>query len=989
MKRRIGLSVLTATLVVLMASPVGATPNPSPPTTTERAATSMPAATSQRAMWDAAVQAATTVDAPAAGAAALAPAAATLSVVPDTGLVRGQSVAVTATGLPAGSVAVLQCGDDSTAAFDCDLSSLTFLTPDANGAISTNKTVRRSIPSIGGYRDCAAEAGTCEIVIASSSAQLLVRQPLEFDPNAPLPDSKITVDPATGLLGGQTVTVAGTGFAPSQPVYVRMCATGDPFCNGPNPFVTTDANGAFSVELTLALRVRDADGAITNCLVVDCLVRATSSNDPDFSADAPIAFDPDQPPPPTPTIVVTPATGLLHDQEVTVIGTGYDPSMSIDVQECGTDASSYCGEYLGSTQADDRGAFTTKVRVSRLATDYVGTGRDIVDCAAATCSIAASGYNGEDDFPLEARADVQFDASVPPPDRPTITVSPDRDLPYRAQVAIHGAGFAPNSSVYAQFCIRTATSGTCGLTYASGIADGSGAVDLVLNVRRRTTVGIPSDTVLDCVDPDASCAVRVQGERGYEQAEAPVTFDPDAPVPPPPSVVVTPDDDLGWRTVVSVVGSGFTPGSIQVQQCGQVIVDNSQFTTCTGYSQVEVDADGNLSTPFTVRRMLDAEFPAPVDCATASASCTLDVGDGPDESARVPLTFDPDSQPPPPPVLAYWPPGNLLDGRKVTLVGVGFTPNATVGLAQCRAGATAIADSCDLGRAFTAIVDASGNFAMDWTPFGAGGNAQGSIDCTSAPQACVLAAANADELSEFTTIPLTFDAPELMVHSTTVTEGTGDMPTMAEVMAELSEPIGSDVTVAWHTTPGTANESDFTMRHGRVVIPAGETTAMIHAEVTADAIDEPTERFAVEVDNATGTMIADGSATVKIRDDDPAPRVSIDDGGGPESDGSVSAAVHLSASSGRTVVVEYVTHHGTARGGSDYLRTRGELVFSPGETTKPVAIRLVDDHTRERTERFSVALYDADNASIGRSVGVMTIRDDDKPRADWRDQKRR
>jgi hypothetical protein len=323
------------------------------------------------------------------------------------------------------------------------------------------------------------------------------------------------------------------------------------------------------------------------------------------------------------------------------------------------------------------------------------------------------------------------------------------------------------------------------------------------------------------------------------------------------------------------------------------------------------------------------------------------------------------------------------------LVGAGFTPNATVGLAQCRANATAIADSCDLSRAFTATVDGSGNFAMDWTPFGAGGNAQGSFDCTSAPQACMLAAANADELSEFTMIPLTFDTPELMVHSTTVTEGTGDMPTMAEVMAELSEPIGSDVTVAWHTTPGTANESDFTMRHGRVVIPAGETTAMIHPEVTADAIDEPTERFTVEVDTAIGTTIADGRATVKIRDDDRAPRVSIDNGGGHESSGSAYAAVHLSAPSGRTVVVRYVTHRGTARSGSDYLRAKGALVFAPGETTKYVGIRLVDDHTRERTETFTVALYDADNTSIGRSVGVMTIRDDDKTRAPRRHQTHR
>jgi hypothetical protein len=983
MIRRIGLSVLVATLVAVTASPGGAAPSPAPSAPAERAATASPAPNSPRAIWDAAVHDATGVEPPAVRAAAfaaVAAAAVTLSVTPDTGLVRGQSVAVSASGLPAGSVAVLQCGDDSTAAFDCNLSDLTFLTPDATGALSASKTVRRTIPSVGGYRDCAAEAGTCEIAIASTSGQLLARHPLAFDPNAPQPDSKITVDPATGLVAGQTVNVTGSGFVPGQPVSVRTCATGSSFCNDSGSFITSDANGAFSARLTLSLRVHGADNAVTNCLDVACVVRATTSNDPDFDAQAPITFDPSQPRPPTPTILVAPATGLLHDQEVTVTGSGFDPSMYVDIQQCGDDHTSYCGDYIGNTQADEHGAFTRKVRVSRLATEYLAAGPSIVDCAETTCSVVATGYGEEDQLSLEARAGIQFDASVAPPAPPKVTVSPDHDLPYRAQVAIHGAGFAPNTSVYAQFCVRTPTEGTCGFEGVTQTADGSGAVDLALNVRRRTTAGDPGDTVLDCVDPGTTCSVQVQGERGFERVEVPITFDPDAPVPPPPALVVTPDHDLGWRAVVTVAGSGFTPGSIQVRQCGQVIFDATQFTSCTGYRQVEVGAGGSFSTPFAVRRVLDDQFPAPVDCATAASACTLEAGNAPDEQVRVPLTFDPSSQPPPPPVLAYWPPGHLLDGRTVMLVGAGFTPNATVGLAQCRAGATAIADSCDLGRAFTATADASGRFAMEWKPFGAGGNSQGPFDCTGAPQACVLAAANADELSEFATIPLTFDAPELMLQSTEVTEGTGDMPTMAEVMAELSEPIGTDVTVAWHTTPGTAGEHDFTMRHGRVVIPAGETMAMIHAEVTADAIDERAERFAIDVDSAAGTMLAEGHATVTISDDDRRPRVSIDDGQGNEADGHLQAAVHLSAPSGRTVTVQYATHRGSARRGSDYRRTRGRLEFAPGETTKDVSVPLVDDRAPERTERFTVELFDPEHASTGRSVGTMTIRDDDRKR---------
>lgn len=932
-----------------------------------------------RATWDAAVAAVgdaptRRTGAPAAAAAVVAP---SVSVVPDTDLVRGQSVTVTASGLPAGSVAVLQCGDDSAFAYDCDLTGLTFLPVDANGAISTTKTVRRTIPSVGGYRDCAASAGTCELVVATSAAQLVARHPLAFDPNAPLPDSKITVEPDTGLLAGQTVTITGTGFAASAPVYVQECATVELSCSGVSEGTTTDATGAFSLPLTVTLRVRDANGDSTSCLVVDCVLRARSSNDPEFHADAPLQFDPTQPPPAIPHIDVTPSTGLHHDQQVTVTGSGFDPSMYVDIAQCGADATLYCGDYIGAADADEHGAFTTTVPVSRLATDYSDRGPDVVDCAEVPCGIRATGYVESEDFSLSARTPIAFDGSEPPPALPTVTVTPDHDLPYRSLVKVHGTGFAPGQYVYAQFCIGAPDAGTC-TDYADGRSNADGTVDLDLNVRRRTFVGF-TGSVLDCVDAGTACTVALQGSRGYERAEAPVTFDPNAPIPPPPSLTVTPDHDLGWRTTVDVAGANLTPGPTSIQQCGAVVFDGSTFSACTDSVPVVVAADGTFTSKYTVRRRIDNGFPAPVDCAVPTAGCSLRVGyGGPDDSASVPLSFDPNSQPPPPPALSYWPGGHLLDGRTTLLVGWGFTPGATIGLTECRAGATSIADSCDLGKAFTATADSAGFLATAWKPFGAGGNALGAFDCTTGPGACVLAAANASELEEFTTLPLTFDAPELMLESTTVDEGTDDMmPTGAHVMVGLSEPIGSPVTVAWHTTPGTAGEDDFTMRHGRVVIPAGGTEAMIHVEVAADAVDERTERFSVDVDTAPGAMIAAGSATVKIRDDDAGPAVSVADGGGREAGGGAWAAVHLSGPSGRTVVVKYVTHHQSARSGSDYVRIKGELVFAPGETTRYVGVPLVDDHRLEGTESFTVELYDADHAAIDRAVGTLTITDDD------------
>ena len=85
----------------------------------------------------------------------------------------------------------------------------------------------------------------------------------------------------------------------------------------------------------------------------------------------------------------------------------------------------------------------------------------------------------------------------------------------------------------------------------------------------------------------------------------------------------------------------------------------------------------------------------------------------------------------------------------------------------------------------------------------------------------------------------------------------------------------------------------------------------------------------------------------------------------------------LSAPSGKTVIVHYVTHHGTARPGSDYVRKDGRLVFAPGETRHVVRAVLVNDRVHEPTETFVVEIDEVEQASVARAVATVTITDDD------------
>jgi len=241
----------------------------------------------------------------------------------------------------------------------------------------------------------------------------------------------------------------------------------------------------------------------------------------------------------------------------------------------------------------------------------------------------------------------------------------------------------------------------------------------------------------------------------------------------------------------------------------------------------------------------------------------------------------------------------------------------------------------------------------------------------------VLAAANAPNRSDFASAALTFAPPELTVQGVGVTEGTGDM-TMAPVHVMLSKPDRNPITVHWIAQAGTASPgTDYASMRGTLTIPAGETEAMIDTEVVADAMDEPTETFQIKVVDALGTRITDRVGTVTIHDDDAAPTVRVRDTRRREDHGEAHAEVLLSAASGRTVIVHYVTHHVSARAGSDYVRKDSRLIFQPGETRHLVRVVLVNDHVHEPTETFHVEIDRVEQATIRRGIATVTITDDD------------
>ena len=212
-------------------------------------------------------------------------------------------------------------------------------------------------------------------------------------------------------------------------------------------------------------------------------------------------------------------------------------------------------------------------------------------------------------------------------------------------------------------------------------------------------------------------------------------------------------------------------------------------------------------------------------------------------------------------------------------------------------------------------------------------------------------------------------------------------------------PTASDlpITVHWDAVAApvvTGHEAatpstDFTYPASRTVtIAAGVTTASIVIPLTADAIDELPEDFAVELSSPTNATLGTTSKVVgQINDINTPPTVTITPTAVTEGDsGKVSRTftATLSGVSGRPVNVTWAT----AIDGSgltfaapvkDYIDKTGTLTFPIGTTTQTFSVEIVGDKIDEGTgETFRVNLTNVDSsASLGAGFTALTITDDD------------
>jgi hypothetical protein len=202
---------------------------------------------------------------------------------------------------------------------------------------------------------------------------------------------------------------------------------------------------------------------------------------------------------------------------------------------------------------------------------------------------------------------------------------------------------------------------------------------------------------------------------------------------------------------------------------------------------------------------------------------------------------------------------------------------------------------------------------------------------------------------------------------------------------------------------------DFVAQAGRLTIPAGRSQAVISFRTLADANREISRRFLIELtETVNGVFKRDKTVCeVTINDSTSMPTLQIDppvsdsntglvEGTGSER--TVYFTARLTRPVDSTVVASYSFLSGAFLGGgrspdktkspatlgSDFFGRNGQVVFSPGQTTAWIPVRIIGDRREEKNEWFTLRINsNVKGASLGEGGSYVDkqvlIKDDDGP----------
>ena len=190
----------------------------------------------------------------------------------------------------------------------------------------------------------------------------------------------------------------------------------------------------------------------------------------------------------------------------------------------------------------------------------------------------------------------------------------------------------------------------------------------------------------------------------------------------------------------------------------------------------------------------------------------------------------------------------------------------------------------------------------------------------------------------------------------------------------LSYRTDKTVTVRYATTDVEAEGgADYTESRGIVIFAPGATRGTITIDLTDDNILEEAERFEVTLSSPNNAIIARGTGTGTILDNDGGAHLWIDDAIASEDEEEVKFRVVLSQPQLQMISASYQTQDGTAKAGEDYEASSGVVMLPPGTTETLIAVPLLNNSFDWGEKNFSVILMSSRQAEITKKIGVATI----------------
>ncbi len=488
-----------------------------------------------------------------------------------------------------------------------------------------------------------------------------------------------------------------------------------------------------------SVRRRMSIVAVSAALAVSAFGVATSGAAIGASPTATVAL---------PVVKVSPTTGLVDLQNVTVTGSGFSDNVQIGTVECRAGATGEGDCDLGTlvyVQSDQHGKFTLTRYVRRL----ISVGGKTIDCGAAKGCILGAGNVAN--LKQASGQTIFFNPKIPPKVA-KITVSPNTKLADHQLVTVSGKGFAPSTTVSLSQCVThpaAARGQVCDYATARSVSvetNGTFTASNFVLERRQVTFTIKNtQSLLDCAAKPDTCDIQANasGLGPSTPVDAPLTFGLYIK-PAVAAVQLSPSSPLDDLEAVTLTGTGFTPGyAVTVQECavGTASTPSCDFTTVR---TVTAGFTGAFTLAYTVRRDITSVATTGatiVDCATNACELTVQ-GTQSQPTTDLPLTFDP-NVPAVSPTITAIPNTGLSDNQNIAVSVSGFTPNQPVQIIECSADAITEGDNlgyCDYTTGQTVTPTGPSALQTSFVVRASLGGQAGLVDCTSQPGACVLVA---------------------------------------------------------------------------------------------------------------------------------------------------------------------------------------------------------------------------------------------------------